>query len=103
MMKRALVVVATLVSLCPVSCDPKDVQKVDTVIRDVVNAAQFACIEASVVTDSREVALACEIVKTVADATPEVLAFVEKLITRREMLRRAGYEYDKPRAAWKKP
>ena len=95
-------VAAALMFLSP-ACDPKDVQVVDKTVRDVVNAAQFACVEASLVTDAKEVAVACEIVKTIHDITPDLLAFVEKLITRREMLRRAGYEYDKPRATWHKP
>lgn len=103
-MKHLVKLVAiVLVTLAPSSCDPKDVQVVDKTIRDVVSAAQYACIEATALTDAKEVSVACEIVKAISDITPDLLTFVEKLITRREMLKRAGYVFDKRAGAWQKP
>jgi hypothetical protein len=71
-----------------------------TIASDVVTAAQFVCVEASALSDAKEVALACQIVDEVAKLTPEIVAFIEKLIGQRETLKAAGYHYDKPAAKW---
>jgi len=102
-MKHLVKLVSLVLVMFAPACDPKDVQAVDKTIRDVVSAAQYACVEATALTDAREVSVTCEIVKDIATITPDLLAFVEKLITRREMLRRAGYIYDKRVGGWQKP
>lgn len=69
-------------------------------VRDVVSAASFACVESSGITDAKELATACLIVREAAELTPAILLFVDKLIAQRETLKTAGYHLDKPTARW---
>lgn len=71
-----------------------------TVASDVVTAAQFACVEAAMLTDAKEVALACQIVDEAAKLTPGIVAFIEQLVGQRQALKAAGYRYDKSAAKW---
>lgn len=97
-MKRFVAMVALGATLagCPAGWNAK------TVAADVVTAAQFACIEATAVSDAKEVALACQVVAEAAKLTPEIVAFIEQLLGQRDALKAAGYRYDKATAKWAK-
>lgn len=84
------------------ACTPAEINTTNAVANDTVNFAEFACIEATALTDAPAVATVCGFVKTVSDASPALLAFIDKLIARREALKAAGYSYDKQGAIWKK-
>ena len=86
-----------------VSCTPGEVNTVNTVVKDVVDTAQFVCIMASPLTDAQALAIACNLVKEGEKVEPTVLAFIDQLIAQRETLKKAGYSYDKPTAKWSKP
>lgn len=85
-----------------VSCTPAGLKNVSNVVSAAVSAAEFACIEGSALSDAKEIAVACSVVKSVSEATPDILAFIEKLITRRDMLKSSGYSYEKQSAVWTK-
>lgn len=95
MRRFAIVALALLLPACPG-------WNARTVALDVVTAAQFACLQATALSDVKEVALACEIVTEAGKLTPEIVAFVERLVGQREALKLAGYRYDKAAAKWAK-
>jgi hypothetical protein len=84
------------------SCTPADFKNVSSVVSAAVSAAEFACIEGSALSDAKEIAIACSVVKSISEATPDVLAFIEKLIARRDLLKSSGYSYEKQSAVWTK-
>jgi len=88
--------------LAGTSACPGDSTKINTAIEGALSFAQFACVQLSSSTSSAEVAVACKVVDEVAKLTPEVLAFVEQLISNREAAKRAGLTYD-AKAGWKRP
>lgn len=82
-------------------CTPAQVKTVNTIANDVISFAQYSCIMASPLLTSPQLAVACAIVTDVANASPALLDFLDKLIGQRESLKRAGYAYDGVK--WNKP
>ena len=85
-----------------VGCTPAQVNTVNTVATDVVDAAEFGCIMTSTFVTAPEVVLACKIVDTIDKATPALLSFVDSLIAQRETLKQAGFAYNMNAAKWEK-
>lgn len=100
-MKKLQLLLVTLIIYCSY-CTPAQVQTVNTVVSDVVNAAEFGCIMSTTLTNSSDVALACGIVKTIDQATPGLLSFIDSLIQQRLALLANGYMFDKTAMKWSK-
>lgn len=89
-----------LILVAIIACTPAQVQTVNTVVNDVVDATEFACIMASPVLKSQELVLVCGIVKDISQATPGLLQFIDTLIEQREMLKKNGLIYSKADQRW---
>jgi hypothetical protein len=84
------------------ACTPAQVQTVNTVVTDTVDFAEFGCVMASPLMKSQELVLVCGIVKTISDATPGLLQFIDTLIEQREMLKKNGMMFDTNQKKWMK-
>ena len=102
MISRTTIVTALLIYCSPlvVYCTPAEVKTVNTVVTDTVDFTEFACIMASPSVKSQELILVCGIVKTIAEATPGLLQFIDSLIEQREALKKNGMMFDTSSKKW---
>jgi hypothetical protein len=101
-MKIIYASVVSLIAAFLLACTPAQVNTVNTIATDTVNAAEFACIEASPLTTSPEIAVACKVVDTIDKASPGLLSFIDSIIAQREALKSAGFSFDASSAKWSK-
>jgi len=98
-----LVRATMLLAVLALDCSPATNAKVNAVVEDALNVAEFACIMVSNLTDSAEVAKACDVVRAGGQIAPGLLQYIESLVGQREALKRSGYSFDKPKLRWQKP
>lgn len=81
------------------ACTP---QQANTIINSVLNDAEFICIEAGDFTSAPAAALACGIINGAQKLAPELEAFIDQIIAQAQVMKSAGYHFDKPTAKWVK-